>query len=63
MRDTCYVFKVMVKNPDGKITYEEHKIFEKATMFGDACASGRVVRFYEGLKKKGKIKDYRIIAD
>lgn len=63
MRDRCYVFKVMVKHPDGKITYEEHKVIEKSGTLGDAIASGRVVRFYEGLKHDGKIRDFRIIED
>ena len=62
MRDVCYVFRLRVKLHDGRTVEEEHKIVETPTKLGSAMATGRVVRFYEGLISQKKIKDYQIIA-
>ena len=62
MRDVCYVFRLRVKLHDGRTVEEEHKVIESPTKLGSAMATGRVVRFYEGLISQKKIKDYQIIA-
>lgn len=62
MRDVCYVFRLRVKLLDGSAKVEEHKIVEAPTKIGSAMATGRVVRFYEGLIAQKKIKDYQIIT-
>ena len=62
MRDVCYVFRLRVKLFDGRTVEEEHKVLEAPTKLGSAMATGRVVRFYEGLKAQKKIKDYQIIS-
>lgn len=60
MNDICYLFRIAVKLPDGKTVHEEHKVIEARTKFGEAMATGRVVRFYENLKAQKKIKDFRL---
>ena len=62
MGDVCYVFRLRVKLFDGRTVEEEHKVLETPTKLGSAMATGRVVRFYEGLISKKKIKDYQIIT-
>ena len=62
MRDVCYVFRLRVKLHDGRTVEEEHKIVETPTKLGSAMATGRVVRFYEGLISQKKIKDYQIVT-
>lgn len=62
MREVCYVFRLRVKLPDGRIQEEEHKVIEAPTKLGSAMATGRVVRFYEGLITQKKIKDYQILG-
>ena len=61
--DKTYHFTVTVKDPDGKITQELHQVTEKATAFGAALALGKVVSFYDGLKEKKKIREYRIMEE
>ena len=62
MRDVCYVFRLRVKLFDGRTVEEEHRVSEAPTKLGSAMATGRVVRFYEGLISQKKIKDYKIIT-
>jgi hypothetical protein len=62
MVDVCYVFRLRVKLLDGRTVEEEHKVVEISNKLGSAMATGRVVRYYEGLKAQKKIKDYQIIA-
>ena len=63
MRDKLHSYRIAVRMPDDHIKYEDHKVLEKDTAFGDAVAAGRVVRFYENLKSSGKIKDFHIISE
>lgn len=62
MSDVCYLFRLRVKLLDGSARIEEHKVLEAPTKLGSAMATGRVVRFYEGLITQKKIKDYQIIT-
>ena len=62
MRDVCYVIRLRVKLLDGRTVEEEHKVIEAPTKLGSAMATGRVVRFYDGLIAQKKIKDYQIIT-
>lgn len=61
MKEIWYKFTVSVKHLNGKITAEQHDILEKPSIFGESLATGKVVRYYENLKEKGKIKDFKII--
>lgn len=58
-----YQFLITVKDNDGKITQERHTVSESDTPFGAAVALGKVVSFYDGLKDKKQIREYRVLED
>lgn len=60
MGDRCYVFKVRVRLPSGRVVTEYHQVSEEWSQLGAAVAVGKVCRFYEALQQKRKIKSYRI---
>lgn len=47
--------------PDKTQTEEVMKVNEQNTRFGEAFATGKVVRYYEALREKKEILDYRIL--
>ena len=59
--DVCYHFRVLVKYKNGKSGVETYKVSESATEFGQAVATGKVVRFYDELRDSKEITDYRIL--
>lgn len=59
--DKAYKFRVRVIKPDKSQTEEKHIVSEQDTRFGEAFALGHVVRYYEGLKEKKEILDYRLL--
>lgn len=58
--DKAYSFKVKVMLPDKSQRDEVHTVNEPDTRFGEAFACGKCVRYYEGLKEKKEILDYRL---
>lgn len=59
--EVCYTFKIRVMKPDKTQTVETMRVNELNTRFGEAFATGKVVRFYEALREKKEILDYRIL--
>ena len=60
MMEKAYKFKVHVQLPDKSQRDETHIVSEPDTRFGEAFACGKCVRYYEGLKEKKEILDYRL---
>ena len=60
MMEKAYKFKVLVQMPDKSQRDEITHISEADTQFGEAFACGKCVRYYEGLKEKKEIQDYRL---
>lgn len=58
-----YHFTITVKDNAGKITQERHTVSETDTPFGAAVALGKVVSFYDGLKDKKQIREYRVMEE
>lgn len=58
--DKAYTFKVQVMLPDKSQRDETHIVSEADTRFGESFACGKCVRYYEGLKEKKEIFDYRL---
>lgn len=59
--EVCYTFKIRVMYPNKSQADEIMKINELNTRFGEAFATGQVVRYYEALREKKEILDYRIL--
>ena len=59
--DVVYTFRIRVMKPDKTQTEETMKVNEQNTRFGEAFATGKVVRYYEALREKKEILDYRIL--
>ena len=59
--DVSYTFRIRVMKPDKTQTEEIMKVNEQNTRFGEAFATGKVVRYYEALREKKEILDYRIL--
>lgn len=59
--EVCYTFKIRVMKPDKTQIVETMKVNELNTRFGEAFATGKVVRYYEALREKKEILDYRIL--
>lgn len=60
MMEKAYKFKVRVQLPDKSQRDEVHIVSEADTHFGESFACGKCVRYYEGLKEKKEILDYRL---
>lgn len=58
--EKAYKFKVRVILPDKSQRDETHIVSEQDTLFGEAFACGKCVRYYESLKEDKKILDYRL---
>ena len=58
--DRAYNFRVRVMLPDKSQRNETHIVSEQDTRFGQAFACGKCVRYYESLKEKKEILDYRL---
>ncbi len=58
---TLYHYRVQVMFPDKKTQMEDYQVREQDTRFGEAMATGKVVAFYDKLREKKKILDYRIL--
>ena len=58
--DRAYNFRVRVMLPDKSQRYEVHTVSEQDTRFGHAFACGKCIRYYESLKEKKEILDYRL---
>lgn len=56
----AYTFKVRVMLPDKSQRDETHIVSEQDTRFGESFACGKCVRYYESLKEKKEILDYRL---
>ena len=59
--EKAYKFKVRVQMPDKSQREETHIVSEADTQFGGAFACGKCVRYYESLKSKKEILDYRLL--
>ena len=59
--EVCYTFKIRVMKPDKSQIEEVMKVNELNTRFGEAFATGKVVRYYEALREKKEVLDYRIL--
>lgn len=59
--EKVYHFRVQVLNPDKSKSIEDYQVRELDTRFGEAMATGKVVSYYEGLREKKTIVDYRIL--
>lgn len=58
---TLYHYRVQVLLPNKQKQIEDYQIREQDTRFGEAMATGKVVAYYEGLREKKQIVDYRIL--
>lgn len=58
---TVYHYRVQVLNPDKSKSIEDYHVREQDTRFGEAMATGKVVAYYERLREKKTIVDYRIL--
>lgn len=58
---TVYHYRVQALNPDKSKTIEDYQVREQDTRFGEAMATGKVVAYYERLREKKTIVDYRIL--
>lgn len=58
--DKAYTFKVRVMLPDKSQRDETHIVSEQDTRFGESFACGKCIRYYEILKEKKEILDYRL---
>ena len=58
--EKAYKFKVRVKLPDKSQRNETHIVSEEDTPFGEAFACGKCVGYYDSLKEKKEILDYRL---
>lgn len=58
--DKAYTFKIRVMLPDKSQRDETHIASEQDTRFGESFACGKCVRYYESLKEKKEILDYRL---
>ena len=58
--EKAYKFKVRVQLPDKSQRDETHIVSEADTHFGAVFACAKCVKYYEGLKEKKEILDYRM---
>ena len=62
MDEIAYHFKIRVKAPDRKLSVETMIVSEMGSRLGESIALGKVVRYYENLREKKKIIEYRILS-
>lgn len=62
MKEIAYHYKVRVKTPDGKLTTEHYTVNEVDSKMGSALATAKVCSFYETLKEKKTILEYRLLV-
>lgn len=58
--EKAYKFMVRVQFPDKSQREETHVVNEAYTQFGEAFACGKCVQYYDSLKEKKEILDYRL---